>query len=179
MITNTINDQNKTNLEIFPNQNKSTPSPQNSKNLKIIIIILTIITLLITILTIILVFCLKESKSKKRARIKLKEENEDNTILPPLVLNSTSGNHTHTIIFLPGLTNTPEDFKIVFTDRLHFKKINDTKVVILRSPLVYVSYFNSTNYSWFDIYNFPMQNDSDYNFTDLKKSAIPIIILQI
>ena len=169
--TNTINDQNKTNLEIFPNQNKSTPSPQNSKNLKIIIIILTIITLLITILTIVLVFCLKESKSKKRARIITKEKNEDNTILPPLVLNSTSGNHTHTIIFLPGLTNTPEDFKIVFTDRLHFKKINDTKVVILRSPLVYVSYFNSTNYSWFDIYNFPMQNDSDYNFTDLKKSA--------
>ena len=60
--TNTINDQNKTNLEIFPNQNLSTPSPQNSKNLKIIIIILTIITLLITILKIVLVFCLKESK---------------------------------------------------------------------------------------------------------------------
>ena len=66
MITNTINDQNKTNLEIFPNQNKSTPSPQNSKKLKITIIILTVITLLITILTIVLVFCLKKKKKKKR-----------------------------------------------------------------------------------------------------------------
>ena len=143
---------------------KNTP---NTKNNKAMIIPILVAILLITALTLILVFCLKKSKKVRPRRINL----EKIEILRPYVINSTSGNHTHTIIFLPGLTNTPEDFAVVFTDRLHFKKRNDTNVVILRSPIQYVSVLRSTNYSWFDIYNFPLSKDSDYNFTDLKKSA--------
>ena len=43
---------------------------------------------------------------------------DDNNELIPLVFNSTSGNHTHTIIFLPGLGNTPEDFQNLLTNRI-------------------------------------------------------------
>ena len=138
----------------------------NTKNSKVIIISILIAILLITALSLILVLCLKESKKRPRGIY-----SEKINILPPLVLNSTSGKHTHTIIFLPGFSNVPEDFAIVFTDRLNYKKKNDTNIVILRSPLAYNSFFNEFNYSWFDIYNFPLRNDSDYNFNDLKKSA--------
>ena len=116
---------------------------------------------MITALSLILVFCLK--KSKKRS-VRINSENIN--ILPPLVLNSTSGNHTHTIIFLPGFSNVPEDFVVVFTNRLNYTKKNDTNVVILRSPLTYTSFVNSTNYSWFEMYQFPLHNDSDYNLNE-------------
>ena len=138
----------------------------NSKNSKAIIISILIAILLITALSLILVLCLKEPKKRPKG---INREKID--ILPPVVLNSTSGKHTHTIIFLPGFSNVPEDFVNVFTHRLNYNKKNDTNIVILRSPLAYNSYFNATNYSWFDIYNFPLKNDSDYNFNDLKKSA--------
>ena len=56
------------------------------KKKKIIIIsIIIVVALLITIIAVTLSFTLKA-------------ENE----LEPLVFNSTSGNHTHTIIFMPG-----------------------------------------------------------------------------
>ena len=139
---------------------------QNTKNSKRIIISILVAIILITALSLILVLCLK--KSKKRS-IRINSENIN--ILPPLVLNSTSGNHTHTIIFLPGFSNVPEDFAVVFTNRLNYTKKNDTTVVILRSPLTYTSFVNSTNYSWFDMYQFPWHNDSDYNLNELKKSA--------
>ena len=90
---------------------------QNSKNSKRIIISILVAIILITALSLILVLCLK--KSKKRS-IRINSENIN--ILPPLVLNSTSGNHTHTIIFIPGFSNVPEDFVVVFTNRLNYTK---------------------------------------------------------
>ena len=95
---------------------------------------------------------------------------EDIEVLPPLVFNATS-NHTHTIIFMPGYTNQPEDFRNFFIRRINFEKKNDTKIIILRSPLTYVSYSKSKNYSWFDVYDIPMDDFSDINLKDLKKSA--------
>ena len=95
----------------------------------------------------------------------------DIEVLPPLVFNATSGKHTHTIIFMPGFTNTPENFKNIFTNKINFKKKNDTTIIILRSPLTDVSYLKSKNYSWFDIYDMPMDDFSDINLEDLKKSA--------
>ena len=150
----------------IPIENNQKINLSNTKNSKAIIISILISILLITALSLILVLCLKESKKRPR-RIYSEKIN----ILPPLVLNSTSGKHTHTIIFMPGFTSVPEDFIIVFNGRLNYKKKNDTNIVILRSPLAYNSYYNAFNYSWFDIYNFPLRNDSDYNFNDLKKSA--------
>jgi len=147
-------------------ENSQKINSSNIKNSKGIIISILIAILLITALSLILVLCLKESKKRPRGRT-----SEKINILPPLVLNSTSGKHTHTIIFLPGFSSVPEDFFNVFTNRLNYNKKNDTNVVILRSPLTYVSLVNGTNYSWFDMYRFPFSNDSDYNFNDLKKSA--------
>ena len=48
----------------------------------------------------------------------------DIEVLPPLVFNATSGKHTHTIIFMPGFTNTPENFKNIFTNYIPEISIN-------------------------------------------------------
>ena len=131
-----------------------------SSKQKIIIFIIFIIIILIMIIILIVVFSLK----------KIKEE-EDIEILTPLIFNSTSGQHTHTIIFMPGYTNTPEDFKDIFENEINFDKKEDTTMIILRSPLVEVSLTKSKNYSWFDIYETPINDFSDVNEDDLKKSA--------
>ena len=72
---------------------------------------------------------------------------------------------------MPGYTNTPEDFKNIFEKNISFNKKNDTAMIILRSPLVNVSLTKSKNYSWFDIYKTPIENFTDINQNDLKKSA--------
>ena len=131
-------------------------SSSNFRQRLIVFIVLIILFLIIFISMIVLYTLNNEEKS------------EDDG---PLVFNSTSGNHTHTIIFMPGLSNPPEDFKDVFTKRINFTKKNDTTIIILRSPINYVSVQKSKNHSWFDIYNFPLDNFSDINLEDLKKSA--------
>ena len=130
---------------------------------RIIVLISILIFILIIIISLILIYTLNNNNETN---------NEDDVeVLPPLVFNSTSRNHTHTIIFMPGLSNPPEDFKNVFTKRINFTKKNDTTIIILRSPLSYVTVQKSKNYSWFDIYDFPLDNFSDINLDDLKKSA--------
>lgn len=125
------------------------------KKKKIIIIsIIIVLALLITIIAVTLSFTLKV-------------ENE----LEPLVFNSTSGNHTHTIIFMPGYSNRPEDFKKVLTQKINFSKKNDTTIVVLRSPKVPITYNNTENYAWYDIIDIPLDDLSDINFDDLKNSA--------
>ena len=157
-------DKEKEIVPIVSNYNNNNGIP---KKQKYILIILTSIILLITLLSLVLVLSLRKSK-KRTTKINKQELN----IRPPLIINSTSGNHTHTFIFMPGMTNTPEDFEPVFTgNRIHFDKKNDTTFILLRSPLTYITYFDSKNYSWFDIYNFPLKDDSDYNFNELKQSA--------
>ena len=131
-------------------------SSSNFKQRLIVFIVLIILFLIIFISMIVLYTLNNEEKS------------EDDG---PLVFNSTSGNHTHTIIFMPGYGNSPEDFKKFFIKRINFAKKNDTTIIILRSPINYVSVQKSKNHSWFDIYNFPLDNYSDINLEDLKKSA--------
>ena len=131
-------------------------SSSNFKQRLIVFIVLIILFLIIFISMIVLYALNNEEKS------------EDDG---PLVFNSTSGNHTHTIIFMPGYGNSPEDFKKFFIKRINFTKKNDTTIIILRSPINYVSVQKSKNHSWFDIYNFPLDNFSDINLEDLKKSA--------
>jgi predicted esterase len=73
---------------------------------------------------------------------------------------------------MPGLTNTPEDFVNVLTKRISISKRNTTKVVILRSPLQNVTVLNGEkNYSWFDIYSFPINSSNTYNFTEVKSAS--------
>ena len=131
-------------------------SSSNFKQRLIVFIVLIILFLIIFISMIVLYTLNNEEKS------------EDDG---PLVFNSTSGNHTHTIIFMPGYGNSPEDFKKFFIKRINFTKKNDTTIIILRSPINYVSVQKSKNHSWFDIYNFPLDNFSDINLEDLRKSA--------
>ena len=124
---------------------------------RLIVFIVLIILFLIIFISMIVLYALNNE-----------DKNEDDG---PLVFNSTSGNHTHTIIFMPGYGNSPEDFKKFFIKRINFAKKNDTTIIILRSPINYVSVQKSKNHSWFDIYNFPLDNFSDINLEDLKKSA--------
>ena len=137
---------------------------ESSSNFKqrLIVFIVLIILFLIIFISMIVLYSLNNKKGK----------NEDDVeVLPPLVFNSTSGNHTHTIIFMPGYSNTPENFINQFTKKINFTKKNDTTIIILRSPMNYVTVQKSKNYSWFDIYDFPLDNFSDLNLDDLKKSA--------
>ena len=124
---------------------------------RLIVFIVLIILFLIIFISMIVLYALNNE-----------DKNQDDG---PLVFNSTSGNHTHTIIFMPGYGNSPEDFKKFFIKRINFTKKNDTTIIILRSPINYVSVQKSKNHSWFDIYNFPLDNFSDINLEDLKKSA--------
>ena len=112
---------------------------------KIFLLVLLIFLLVIIIIVALIIFTLKDIQKE-----------DDITVLSPLIINSTSGNHTHTIIFMPGYTNQPEDFEKFFKTKINFDKKNDTTIVILRSPLVNVSLTNSKNYSWFDIYSLPI-----------------------
>ena len=96
----------------------------NIKKNRIIYIILAIIILILAI----------------TIKINYLNKNKDEIqILPPLIFNSTSGNHTHTIIFMPGFSNQPEDFRNTFVNKIQFAKKNDTTIIILRSPLSYVT----------------------------------------
>ena len=154
--------------EIILEKNNEITIPQKESKLKYYIIFYTLIIFLLAVVVtfILLLFLLRGEDNT------LKEEEEEKIeILPPLVFNSTSGNHTHTLIFIPGFSNTPENFINILTNKIKFSKKNDTTIIILRSPYVEVTVTNAKNYSWFDIYNFPIRNHSDYNFKELKKSA--------
>ena len=145
--------------EVMPDEEKI------KKKKKIIIILIVIgVLLIVTAITLILVFTLKKKK-----------QTDDIQILPPLIMNSTSGNHTHTIIFMPGFGNQPEDFLNIFVNKTKFSKKNDTTIIILRSPYTYVTRLHSKNYSWFDIYKNPLTDFSDLNITELKTTSVKVL----
>ena len=131
------------------------------KKYKIIIFITLIIILIILISLIIIILLLNKDKNEPSTT-----ENSN------LYFEPSSGVHTHTIIFMPGLTNKPEDFVNVLTNRISISKRNTTKVVILRAPIQNVTVLNGEkNYSWFDIYNFPINSSNNYNFTEVKSAS--------
>jgi len=131
------------------------------KKYKIIIFITLIIILIILISLIIIILLLNKDKNEPSTT-----ENSN------LYFEPSSGVHTHTIIFMPGLTNKPEDFVNVLTNRISISKRNTTKVVILRAPIQNVTVLNGEkNYSWFDIYSFPINSSNNYNFTEVKSAS--------
>ena len=148
------------NDKIIKDESKKTKIIQDEEingNSKKNIIIITIIILIISVTLKIVLF--------------KKQEKDEIQILPPLIFNSTSGNHTHTIIFMPGFSNQPEDFRNTFVNKIQFTKKKDTTIIILRSPLTYVTAIKSKHYSWFDAYKTHLDDFSSINFEDLKKSA--------
>ena len=105
-------------------------SPPENKKKKIIIIVSVVgAIVLIIVITLTLVFTIGK-----------KNQNQDKVDLGPLVYNSTSGNHTHTLIFMPGYSNQPEDFENVLKNKIKFSKKNDTAIIVLRSPLVNITF---------------------------------------
>ena len=158
MIENNKDDnENKKEEEILLKETIKIEQFSSKSKQKIAFFIIMIILILIILITLIVVFSLKENKEEG--------------VKPPLIINSTSGNHTHTIIFMPGFSNTPEDFENVFTHKINFTKKNDTTIIILRSPLVEVAISDSKNYSWFNIYSIPITNYDCINLTELENSA--------
>jgi len=158
------------NEQFLNNKNNDLQLDDNNKKKKIRIIILILLLLLLIGLTIVFIIIISKKDN---------DNNKDNNNGDPsdkksshLYIEPSSGVHTHTLIFMPGLTNIPEDFAPVFTDYIPFNKKNTTKLVILRSQLQDVTVLNGTkNYSWFDIYSFPINSPDTYNFEELKKSS--------
>lgn len=149
------------------NNNNDSQIETNSKKNKIKIIIFLLLLILIIAFTIIVIIILLKDDNNNNDSPSKKDDDPSHVYIEP-----SSGIHTHTIIFMPGLTNTPEDFIPALTEKLPYNKKNTTKLVILRSQLHEVTVLNGTqNYSWFDIYYFPMNSSDSFNFEDLKKSS--------
>ena len=136
----------------------------NNKKRNIILMLITILIILILIIIIVTIIIVKNIDDD--------EPINDNSNKNNLIFEPSSGIHTHSIIFMPGLTNTPEDFAPVLTQNLTYLKQNTTRLIILRSPIQKVSVLDGKeNYSWFDIYYFPINSSSSFNFNELKEAS--------
>ena len=136
----------------------------NNKKRNIILMLITIFIILILIIIIVTIIIVKNIDDD--------EPINDNSNKNNLIFEPSSGIHTHSIIFMPGLTNTPEDFAPVLTQNLTYLKQNTTRLIILRSPLQKVTVLDGKeNYSWFDIYYFPINSSSSFNFNELKEAS--------
>ena len=139
-------------------------SDNNNKKRNIILMLITILVLSILIIIIVTIIIVKNIDND--------EPINDNSNKNNLIFEPSSGVHAQSIIFMPGLTNTPEDFAPVLTKNLTYLKKNTTRLIILRSPLQKVSVLDGKeNYSWFDIYYFPINSSSSYNFNELKDAS--------
>ena len=154
------------NEQILIKEDNDKDNEINIKKRNKLAIIIILIIILIAVITLIIII-VNTNKGKNESPTPSPTPKS-----PHLYFEPSSGVHTHTIIFMPGLTNTPEDFADVLTKRISISRRNTTKVVILRSSLQNVTVLNNTiNYSWFDIYSFPINSSSTYNFTELKAAS--------
>ena len=84
--------------DVVPMGEPNIPSPKIKKK-KIIVISVVVALVLIIVITIILVFTLRKNEDAE---------------LKPLVFNSTSGNHTHTLYIYAGLFKSTRRFQKSF-----------------------------------------------------------------
>ena len=98
--------------------------------------------------------------------VAVREKNSDHLIIEP-----RSGKHTHTIIFLPGLSEKPENFEDLFSKNLTFKNQNNTKIIILHSSSITLSYDGNETFSWFDIHSLPINSSECYSYEGMKNSS--------
>ena len=152
--------------QIIQNENSFDEVKSNNRKCRVLIGLIILSIILIILIIIILIKYKDERQNEKQ------NEDNKNTNSTHLYIEPSSKVHNFTIIFMPGLSNTPEDFKNLLTQRISISKRNITKIIILRSTKQNVSvYGGEKNYSWFDIYNFPMNSSTSYNFEDLKNSS--------
>lgn len=133
---------------------------QISKKLKLIILISMIIAILILIILIIFIFL----------KVKNEKDDEDKKEDTSIIINPTS-KYTHCIIWLHGLDNYPENFRDLFTKEINIPHKNNTKIILMRAPLMKMTYNGNNETSWFDIIRFPLNSSDTYNFEDAKKSS--------
>ena len=135
-----------------------TKEPFIKKYKKLIIIA---ITLLIIILIIIITLTIINNKNKK----------EKNEILTTPIYINPKDTYTYCIIWLHGVNNNPENYVDLFTKDIILNKINNTKIILLRAPIMKITCRNQNETSWFDIIKFPLDSKDTYNFEDAKKSS--------
>ena len=86
-----------------------------------------------------------------------------------------SSPHTHTLIFMHGLGDSPESFKNFFDSDFFSDNVN-VKVILLRAP-INPSTIGGGRFmnSWFDIKRFPILDENCYNYEDVKTMSKSII----
>ena len=126
------------------------------------LIIITIILLIIISIVIILIIISNKNEKEKG--------NKESTTTPIYI--NPSDNYTHCIIWLHGLDNKPENFIDLFTKDIILNKINNTKIILLRAPIMEMTYNKEKYTSWFDILSFPLNSTDTYNFEDAKNSSM-------
>jgi predicted esterase len=146
-------EQKETNLEDPILSEEKTP-PLSTK-IKVIIITVSLILIPICIILIILL-------------VKQDDENDDNTA--PIIINPTD-NYTYCLIWLHGLDNKPENYVDLFTKDIKLPHQNNTKIILMRAPIMKMSYNKKKVTSWFDISKFPIDTKDKYNFEDAKNSS--------
>ena len=145
------------------------------KNYRTLIIISIIILIFISIATIIIIFIIFYQNKNKNNNNNNNDNNNnnndnDNNTTTPIYINPKD-TYTHCIIWLHGLDNKPENFVDLFTKDIILNKINNTKIILLRAPIMKMTYNNESLTSWFDIYSFPLDSKDTYNFEDAIKSS--------
>ena len=140
-------------LQKMINEQKHSKSKQKKI---IIIIILSILTLAIIACVVVLSIMIFQKDNK--------------SINNELLIIEPKDKYNYCLIFLHGLNDKAERFKTFF-ESVYFSKKNSTKIIFIRAPIKNVTYKNLKNVgSWFDIYSFPLNSTSTYNFEDAKKS---------
>lgn len=122
-----------------------------------IIIIVAVSLILISLVTLIIIIVLKEQ--------------EDPT---PLIIEPKS-EYKYCIIWIHGVSATPEYFVTQFTDQLHYIKKENTKIILMRAPKQYVDTYGRKTTSWFNLYCSPIDSPKCYSFGDATKSKDIIV----
>ena len=151
-----------TNAEYKLDENLDEPNIDLAKSQSFLnkykILIIICITLLI-IITIVVVIIIVINNNKN-----------GDSFTTPIYINPIN-NYTHCIIWLHGLDNKPENFIDLFTKEIILNKINNTKIILLRAPIMKITFNNESLTSWFDILSFPLNSSNTYNFEDSKISS--------
>ena len=100
----------------------------------------------------------------------VKQDDEDDSNSAPIIINPTD-NYTYCIIWLHGLDNKPENFVDLFTKDIQLPHKNKTKIILMRAPIMKMSYNKKKVTSWFDIYEFPIDTKDKYNFENATNSS--------
>ena len=136
-----------------------------------IIIVVAISLIIIGLVTVITLIVMKKGSHDSG--------DDDIEVLPPVIIEPKS-EYTHCIIFLHGYESSPEEYQPFFENDFFIEKKNNTKIILMRAPYQNMTFDKSNTTSWFDIFYFPLNAPTSYNFTDAIRSrkAVEKVIQQ-